>query len=86
MYAVLENVLREADPDGIPAPLLLSGVTDARFFSKLGIQSYGFTPMQLPEDFVFTDTIHAADERIPVDALRFGSDAIYRVLERFGTG
>lgn len=86
MFDLLKNVLLEADPEGIPVPLLLSGVTDARFFSRLGIQTYGFTPMRLPEDFVFTNTIHAADERIPVDALRFGSDAIYRVLEQFGTG
>lgn len=57
---------------------------NARFFSRLGIQSCGFTPMALPEDFSFLDTIHAADERIPVDALAFGTDAIYELLGRFG--
>ncbi|HNB51164.1 MAG TPA: M20/M25/M40 family metallo-hydrolase, partial [Anaerolineales bacterium] len=46
-FETLAGILREADPDGIPVPLLLSGVTDGRFFSRLGIQTYGFLPMAL---------------------------------------
>ena len=46
-------------------PLLLTAVTDGRFFSRLGIQTYGFTPMKLPADFSFQQVVHAADERIP---------------------
>jgi len=84
LFDTLATILRQADPEGIPVPLLLSGVTDGRFFSQLGIQTYGFLPMQLPEDFNFTQTIHAANERIPVAALDFGTDAIYKVLQRFG--
>jgi acetylornithine deacetylase/succinyl-diaminopimelate desuccinylase-like protein len=76
--------LREADPDGIPVPLLLGGVTDGRFFSRLGIQTYGYLPMPLPEDFNFTQTIHAANERVPVKAITFGAHAIYKALQRFG--
>lgn len=82
LFPVLAEVLKAADPAGVPVPLLLSGVTDARFFSRLGIQTYGFTPMQLPPDFRFTEVIHAADERVPVGAVAFGADAIYRLLER----
>ena len=85
LFDLLAGILSEADPGGVPIPLLLSGVTDGRFLSKLGIQTYGFTPMQLPEDFNFTETIHAADERIPVDAVGFGANAIFQVLQRFGT-
>ncbi len=84
LFDELASILRETDPDSVPVPLLLSGVTDGRFFSRLGIQTYGFLPMQLPEDFDFTQTIHAADERIPVDAVQFGADAIFRLLRRFG--
>ncbi len=61
----------------------MPGVTDARFFSKLGIQTYGFTPLQLPDDFSFVGTIHAADERVPVKALDFGMKAIYEAIQRF---
>jgi acetylornithine deacetylase/succinyl-diaminopimelate desuccinylase-like protein len=84
LFDTLASIVHEADPDGIPVPLLLSAVTDGRFFSQLGIQTYGFTPMQLPAGFDFSQTIHAVDERIPVDAIRFGADAIYRLLRRYG--
>jgi acetylornithine deacetylase/succinyl-diaminopimelate desuccinylase-like protein len=84
LFETLAKVLRAADPNGIPMPLLLTGVTDARFFCRLGIQTYGFLPMTLPADFDFIRTIHAADERIPISALSFGSDAIYAVLQQFG--
>ena len=84
LFDLLAGILRQADPDGIPLPFLLSGVTDARFFSQLGIQTYGFLPMTLPEDFDFSQTIHAADERIPVEAIDFGANAIYELLQRFG--
>ena len=85
LYNTLTNILKEADPESIPIPLLLTGVTDARFFSQLGIQTYGFLPMLLPEDFNFTSVIHAADERIPVKAVEFGANAIYELLQRFGS-
>jgi acetylornithine deacetylase/succinyl-diaminopimelate desuccinylase-like protein len=61
----------------------LSGTSDARFFSQLGIQTYGFLPMPLPQDFNFSQTIHAADERIPVEAVDFGTNVICEVLNRF---
>lgn len=83
MYDRLAGILREADPRGVPVPWLLSGSTDARYFSRLGIQTYGFLPMQLPDDFNFITLIHAANERIPAAALDFGSNAIYRMLQRF---
>lgn len=83
LFAMLAGVLRAADPTGTPIPLLLSAVTDARFFSQLGIQTYGFLPMQIPDDLDFTRLIHAADERIPVDSMTFGTNAIYTALQRF---
>jgi acetylornithine deacetylase/succinyl-diaminopimelate desuccinylase-like protein len=81
-FPVLADVLCEMDPDGKPIPYLLSGVTDARLFSKLGIQTYGFLPMKLSPEFSFAGTIHAANERIPVEALDFGAEAIYRAIQR----
>jgi acetylornithine deacetylase/succinyl-diaminopimelate desuccinylase-like protein len=83
LFETLAGVVRELDPEGIPLPLLQVGVTDARFFSRVGIQTYGFLPMRLPHDFNFTRLIHAADERIPVAALEFGAEAVYRAVTRF---
>jgi len=82
MFSVLTDVLREQDSQGSPVPYVIGGVTDARFFSLLGIQTYGFTPLKLPEDFNFMAAIHAADERVPVDALEFGVQAIFKAIQR----
>lgn len=83
MFETLAGALRELDPAAKPIPMLLPGVTDGRFFSRLGIQTYGFLPMQLPEDLGFMQLIHAPDERLPAAAVEFGTSAIERVLERF---
>lgn len=84
LFATLSGILRAADPAGHPVPLLLPGVTDARFFARLGIQTYGFLPMNLPADFDFMATIHAADERVPTEAVVFGAEAVYELLRRYG--
>jgi len=83
LFDTLADILCKADPSGKPVPLLLPGVSDARFFSRLGIQTYGFLPMKLHIDFNFIKTIHAEDERIPVESVAFGSEAIYKTLQSF---
>jgi acetylornithine deacetylase/succinyl-diaminopimelate desuccinylase-like protein len=83
LFSLLADSLRALDPQAKPIPMLLPGVTDGRFFSRLGIQTYGFLPMQLPEEMPFMQLIHAENERLPADSLEFGTRAIGRVLERF---
>jgi acetylornithine deacetylase/succinyl-diaminopimelate desuccinylase-like protein len=83
MLDTLAGALRELDPSAKAVPMLLPGVTDGRFFSRLGIQTYGFLPMQLPAELPFMQLIHAEDERLPADAVEFGTAAIGRVLQRF---
>jgi acetylornithine deacetylase/succinyl-diaminopimelate desuccinylase-like protein len=83
LYDTLAGILRELDPGATPVPLLMSGVTDGRFFATLGIQTYGFLPLRLPEGIRMTKLVHAADERVPVAALEFGVEAVYRAIQRF---
>jgi len=82
-FETLCDVLREADPGCAPIPSLMSGGTDARNFSHLGIRTYGFLPHNFPEGAVYESTMHAADERVPVTALEFGADAIHQAVERY---
>lgn len=84
LFDTLAAILQEAEPTAIPIPLVLPAVTDARHFAQLGIQTYGFLPMPLPQDFNFSATIHAADERVPAAAIDFGTAAIFELLTRFG--
>ncbi len=76
--AMNRSILSE-DPDGIVAPYLMSGGTDAKHFRRLGMRSYGFAPLRLPADLDFTALFHGVDERVPVDALEFGA----RVFDTF---
>jgi acetylornithine deacetylase/succinyl-diaminopimelate desuccinylase-like protein len=75
----MTTALLAEDPDAHVAPFLMSGGTDAKAWSRLGMRAYGFTPLRLPADLDFTALFHGVDERVPVDALRFGC----RVLDRF---
>jgi len=84
LFDTLAGILKEKDPNSYPIPLVLMGVTDARFFSTLGIQTYGFLPMPLPDDFKFASVVHAANERIPVSAMEFGTQAVFEAVQRFG--
>ena len=84
VYEPLAQILRELDPECVPVPMLQAGVTDARFLSRAGIQTYGYLPLALPEDFEPFPLIHNADERVPVDALTFGVEAISRAITRYG--
>ena len=72
------GALRAEDPLAFPVPYLMSGGTDAKSFSTLGIRCFGFSPLLLPPDLDFSSLFHGIDERIPVDGLKFG----VRVLER----
>jgi acetylornithine deacetylase/succinyl-diaminopimelate desuccinylase-like protein len=82
-YEPLAQIIRELDPGSIPVPMLQAGVTDARHLSRAGLQTYGWLPLQLPEDFEMYPLIHNADERVPADALAFGVDAIGLAIERY---
>jgi acetylornithine deacetylase/succinyl-diaminopimelate desuccinylase-like protein len=41
-------------------------------------------PLRLQPDFDLFSLIHAADERVPVDAVRFGAEAVFRAVRRYG--
>ena len=69
------------DPEARTVPYMLSGGTDAKAFAALGIRCFGFAPLRLPPDLDFSALFHGVDERVPVDALLFGT----RVLEHFLT-
>jgi acetylornithine deacetylase/succinyl-diaminopimelate desuccinylase-like protein len=74
--------LKAEDPTGVMVPYMMSGGTDAKSFSELGIRNFGFTPLLLPPELDFSALFHGIDERVPVSALQFGT----RVLDRFLRG
>jgi acetylornithine deacetylase/succinyl-diaminopimelate desuccinylase-like protein len=79
LYEAMSAALLAADPEAKVVPYCMSGGTDAKSFSTLGIRCFGFAPLQLPTDLDFSGMFHGIDERVPVDGLRFGA----RVLDAF---
>lgn len=79
LVGAMGQALAAEDPDGHMVPYCLSGGTDAKSFSRLGIRCFGFAPLRLPAELDFAGMFHGVDERVPVDALQFG----VRVLDKF---
>jgi acetylornithine deacetylase/succinyl-diaminopimelate desuccinylase-like protein len=84
LFDLLASAAGRMDPSLVPIPYMSPAITDARWFTTLGISCYGFTPMPLPPDFAFEATVHGANERIPVSALRPGANAYLDVFQRYG--
>jgi acetylornithine deacetylase/succinyl-diaminopimelate desuccinylase-like protein len=78
-FAAMRAAVLAEDPGGHVVPFCMSGGTDAKQFSRLGITGYGFSPLRLPPGFDYNALFHGVDERVPVEALQFG----VRVLDRF---
>ncbi|MGW8566652.1 M20/M25/M40 family metallo-hydrolase [Isoptericola sp. NPDC055881] len=68
------------DPGATVLPYTLSGGTDNKSLSRLGITGYGFAPLRLPADLDFSGMFHGVDERVPTESLRFGTRVLDRLL------
>jgi acetylornithine deacetylase/succinyl-diaminopimelate desuccinylase-like protein len=83
LYRTLERTLRDHDPDGVPIPVMVPFATDAKHTVRLDVPTYGFSPLRLDPEERFLDRFHGVDERVAVDALRFGLPVLYDVVRRF---
>ena len=76
---LMASVLRHEDSGAVAVPYMISGGTDAKALSTLGIDCYGFSPLQMPPDLDYWSLFHGVDERVPLEGLKFG----VRTLNRF---
>lgn len=85
LLPLLADVLARHDPEAVAVPWMLSGYTDARYVSKLGIQTYGYLPMRWPQEITLA-LMHAADERVPVEGMEMGVDCLVDVITHYRGG
>ena len=83
LWDTLVATLRDHDPDAIPLPVMAPFGTDAKAISVLGVPTYGFSPLRLDPDERFLERFHGVDERVSLEALRFGLPVLYDVVRRF---
>jgi acetylornithine deacetylase/succinyl-diaminopimelate desuccinylase-like protein len=83
LFDTLAGILKELDPTGTPIPYLFNESPDGRLLEDVGIQNYGFIPMDLPPAIDLPALIHAENERVPIAAIQFGATALYELLKRY---
>ena len=80
LFKIIEQVVRELRPKAMVLPRLNSGYTESQMYRQLGIECYGFNPIELTGEL--DDTEHAANERVPVAEIRRGVKMLYEVVAR----
>jgi len=83
LFDLLVATIRDHDPDGIPLPVMVPFATDAKHTEPLGVPTYGFSPLRLDPDERFLERFHGVDERVSVEALRWGLPVLYDVVRGF---
>ena len=84
IVAAMTEALRSEDPESVVLPYCLSGGTDNKALSLLGITGYGFAPLRLPADLDFAPMFHGINERVPTESLEFGATVLYRFIQLSG--
>jgi acetylornithine deacetylase/succinyl-diaminopimelate desuccinylase-like protein len=82
LYDAIAAAVVSAEPEAVVVPCLIPGYTDAKFFTRLGMRWYGFTPVKFPRGVRFADLYHGTDERIPVEGLAWGTRILADVVDR----
>jgi len=77
----MTRCLLAEDPGATPVPFIMSGGTDAKAWSRLGVRCFGFAPLRLPPELDFAALFHGVDERVPVESLEFGCRVLDRLLD-----
>ncbi|WP_026930389.1 M20/M25/M40 family metallo-hydrolase [Glycomyces tenuis] len=81
-FAAAREAVLKFDPEGHVVPYCMSGGTDAKQFSRLGVVGYGFSPLKVPPEFGYGRLAHGVDERVPVEGLHFGVSVLDEFLRR----
>jgi acetylornithine deacetylase/succinyl-diaminopimelate desuccinylase-like protein len=83
LFALIAETLKRHDPRASVVPYLMSGATDAKYLARLGVPTYGFTPLQLPPGLDYMGLFHAHDERAPIAGLGWGVRVLYDVVKEY---
>ncbi|HEX2092919.1 MAG TPA: M20/M25/M40 family metallo-hydrolase, partial [Longimicrobiaceae bacterium] len=80
LYRAMESTATAMAPSTTVLPFMSTGATDGAALRAVGIPTYGILPMPLPmEDEL---RMHGDNERVPVPALGWAAEYLYRVLQQ----
>jgi len=79
LFRAMEAAAKTMSPSTTVIPFMSTGATDGAALRKVGIPTYGILPFPLPmEDEL---RMHGDNERVPVPALGWAAEYLYRVLQ-----
>jgi acetylornithine deacetylase/succinyl-diaminopimelate desuccinylase-like protein len=78
LFRAMESSARTMVPNVVVLPFMSTGATDGAVLRAAGIPTYGILPMPLIE--VDELRMHGDNERVPVAALGWATEYLYRVL------
>ena len=77
LWKAIEAYVAELEPEARLLPSCNAGFTDSHYLREaFGTVAYGFFPMRAMEPELVARLEHSADERVPVDDLELGVDAL----------
>jgi acetylornithine deacetylase/succinyl-diaminopimelate desuccinylase-like protein len=82
-WDAMRGALLAADPEALIVPILAPWSTDAKHTARMGIPTFGFSPLRLGPQDSFLDLAHADDERCPIEGLQWGLGVFADAIERF---
>jgi acetylornithine deacetylase/succinyl-diaminopimelate desuccinylase-like protein len=84
LWDAVASFVGEEDPDGVVAPVCVSGFTDSHWLRQaFGTVAYGFFPARAMPVEQAAMLIHSADERVPVDDLELGVRFLRHVVRTY---
>lgn len=82
LFRAIRSVAERHDPQAPVVPAVLSGFTDAHYFRRKGIVSYGFSGLPIAEED--GRRVHGDNERIPLASLREGTQILVELIQELG--
>ena len=83
LFDIITEVMSELEPGSVTAPSMSTGATDSRYLAWKGCKVCGFWPIKsMPGEDSVSRLVHAHDERISVENLRFGARVLWEVVLR----
>jgi acetylornithine deacetylase/succinyl-diaminopimelate desuccinylase-like protein len=83
LYRSIEKFVARKDPGCPVVPKLLPGATDGRYLREKGIITYDFSPFRVTDSELLK--IHAVNERIAIENLKFGMEMLTDLLKEIAT-
>jgi len=86
LFQTIARVVERRQPDARVVPYMLTAFTDAKHLDRLGVITYGFSPLGNRPNEKISELIHGEDERVGLEAFRWGLEVLLEVVEKFCTG